>query len=170
MEFLRIGQLVNTHGIRGEVKVKENTDFPKQRFAIGNKMWLTHPSLGQKLALTVAQVRSHKSTLLVRFQEWDNINQAEPFKGGWFLVPKVNEITDDEDGFYFHDIIGCQVVTTNGEQIGEVKEILTLPANDVWVVAREGNRDLLLPYIDDIIKDVDVSKQLITIEWMEGLE
>src|SRR4051794_33830502 len=114
MEFLRVGQFVNTHGIRGEVKIMANTDFPEQRFAVGKQVWLTHPTLVEKLALTVAGVRTHKSALLIRFQEWTNINQAEPFKGAWLFVPEEEEVSDDEDGFFFHQIIGCQVVTTDG--------------------------------------------------------
>jgi 16S rRNA processing protein RimM len=170
MEFLRVGQLVNTHGIRGEVKITVNTDFPEQRFAVGKQVWLSHPTLVEKLALTIAHVRTHKSTLLVRFQEWDNINQAEGFKGAWLYAPENEVVKDEEDGFFFHQIIGCQVVTTDGKQVGRVKEILALPANDVWVVSREGEKDLLLPYIEDIIKEVDVAQQVITMEWMEGLE
>jgi len=170
MEYLRVGQLVNTHGLRGEVKIKGNTDFPEQRFALGKTVWLTHPTQSEALPLTVSHVRNHKSSLLVQFQEWNTINQAELYKGGWFVVPPDDEIVDGDDGFYFHQIIGCQVVTTDGEQIGKVKEILTLPANDVWVVARDGAKDLLLPYIEDIVKEVDVSKHQIRIEWMEGLE
>jgi 16S rRNA processing protein RimM len=170
MEFLRVGQLVNTHGIRGEVKIMANTDFPEQRFAVGKQVWLEHPTLVEKLPLTVAQVRAHKSTLLIRFQEWNNINQAEVFKGAWLTVPEEEEVTDENDGFFFHQIIGCQVVTTDGKQVGRVKEILPLPANDVWVVSREGKADLLIPYIEDIIKEVDINQQVITMEWMEGLE
>jgi 16S rRNA processing protein RimM len=170
MEFLRVGQLVNTHGIRGEVKIKVNTDFPEQRFALGKKMWLTHSTLPEAIPLTITHVRTHKSSFLVRFQEWNNINQAEPFKGGWFVVSLDDEAVDEDDGFYIHQIIGCHVVTTDGEQVGIVKDILTLPANDVWVVERDGAKELLLPYITDIVKEVDVSKHQITIEWMEGLE
>jgi 16S rRNA processing protein RimM len=170
MDFLRVGQIVNTHGIRGEVKIMTNTDFPEQRFAVGKQVWLEHSTLAEKLALTVSGVRTHKSMLLVRFQEWTNINQAEPLKGAWLFVPEGETVTDDEDGFFFHQIIGCQVVTTDGEHIGRVKEILTLPANDVWVVSREGEGDLLLPYIDEVIKSVDVEQRVITMKWMEGLE
>lgn len=170
MDFLRAGQIVNTHGIRGEVKIMTNTDFPELRFAVGKQVWLAHPTLPEKLELTVVGVRMHKSMLLIRFQEWTNINQAEPFKGAWLLVPNEDTVLEDEDGFFFHQIIGCLVITTDGEQIGRVKEILTLPANDVWVVSREGEGDLLLPYIDDVIKTVDVKQRVITMKWMEGLE
>ena len=145
MEFLRVGQFVNTHGIRGEVKIIVNTDFKEQRFAVGKQVWLSHPSLVEKLVLTVAHVRTHKSMLLLRFQEWNNINQAEPYKGAWLYVPEEEEVADEEDGFFFHQIIGCQVVTTDGENIGRVKEILTLPANDVWVVSRGGERRFTPP-------------------------
>jgi 16S rRNA processing protein RimM len=108
--------------------------------------------------------------LLVRFDEWDNINQAEAWKGATVLVPQADTVVDDEDGYYFHQIIGCQVITTDGQTVGRVKEILSLPANDVWVVARADKPDLLVPYIEAVVKVVDIDGRVITMEWMEGLE
>jgi 16S rRNA processing protein RimM len=170
MEFLRIGQLVNTHGVRGEVKIVPNTDYPEQRFAKGKQVFLKHASFSKHLPLTITQVRPHKTALLVRFDEWDNINQAEAWKGATVLVSQADTVEDGEDGYYFHQIIGCQVVTTDGQIVGRVKEILTLPANDVWVVARASKPDLLIPYIEAVVKKVDIDGRVITMEWMEGLE
>lgn len=172
-EYLHVARLVGTHGIRGEVRVLSDTDFPEQRFAAGHKLWLTHPTLAQPLPLTVEKSRPHKSVLLVKFVEWDDINQAEPYKGGKLVVKKEDTapVQSEEGEFYFHQIIGCEVVTTDGRMIGHVEEILSLPANDVWVVRPPGKgKELLLPYIADIVKEVDVTQQRITIEWMEGLD
>ncbi|SFX05070.1 16S rRNA processing protein RimM [Thermoactinomyces sp. DSM 45891] len=172
VEFLKVGRFLGTHGIRGEVKLLSETDFPEDRFAPGQVLMLQHATLTAPLPLTVERSRPHKNAYLVKFREWDNINQAEPFKGGTFVVPATDVVSlDTEAGeYYFKDIISCEVVTTEGRRVGKVKEILTLPANDVWVVATEDGNEILLPYIDDIVNEIDVASKQITIDWMEGLE
>ncbi|AUS09259.1 ribosome maturation factor RimM [Laceyella sacchari] len=172
-EYLNVGRLVGTHGVRGEVRVYSDTDFPDVRFAQGSSLLLVHPSLKEPLPLTVEKGRPHKSVWLVKFKEWDNINQAEPYKGGKLVVLKEDlaPVNEEEGEFYFHQIIGCTVVTTDGNELGKVREILPLPANDVWVVKPDGKgKEMLLPYIADVVKDVDIKERRITIEWMEGLD
>ena len=76
-----------------------------------------------------------------------------------------------EDGqYYYHQIIGLNVETMDGQQLGKIKEILSPGANDVWVVERPDKNDLLLPVIDDVIKDVDLAAKVVKVELMEGLE
>jgi 16S rRNA processing protein RimM len=173
MEYLNVGRLVGTHGIRGEVRILSDTDFPEIRFAPGSRLLLTHPSIAEPLPLTVERSRPHKSTILVKFREWGNINEAEPYKGGRLVVPRewAAPLNEEEGEFYFHQIIGCQVVRTDGAEVGRVAEILQLPANDVWVIRPAGKgKEILIPYIDEIVKEVDVANRRIVIEWMEGLE
>lgn len=171
-DTLNVGQLVGTHGIRGEVRVLSNTDFPEHRFANGKKLILKHPNHPEPLTLTVEKSRPHKSAWLIKFVEWNSINEVEPFKGGQLVVSKEDLVPlDEEEGeFYFHQIIGCQVETTDGKRVGTVKEILQLPANDVWVVRPQSRgKEILIPYIGEIVKEVDVINKRILIEWMEGL-
>jgi 16S rRNA processing protein RimM len=170
-EFLRVGRIVATHGLRGEVRVLSDTDFPEERFASGSRLLLQHPSLAKPLSLTVKKARPHKNVWLVSFEEWSDINQIEPYKGGTLVVPVTEMLPANEEGeFYLHQIIGCQVVTTEGRAIGRVQDIYQLPANDVWVVrSSESGKNLYLPYIEQVVKQVDIEKKQITIEWMEGL-
>ncbi len=79
----------------------------------------------------------------------------------------MSELPDGE--FYYHEIVGCTVVTEEGETLGEITEILSPGANDVWVVKRPKGKPLLLPYIDDVILDVDVEGKKVTARLMEGL-
>lgn len=172
-EYLNVGRLVGTHGVRGEVRVLSDSDFPDVRFAPGSILLLAHPRVKEPIPLTVEKGRPHKSVWLVKFKEWNNINEAEPYKGGKLLVSKENlvPLAEGEGEFYFHQIIGCTVVTTEGKVLGKVSDILALPANDVWVVKPDGQgKELLLPYIADVVKEVDIKEQRITIEWMEGLD
>ena len=71
--------------------------------------------------------------------------------------------------FYYFEIIGCQVVTTDGETIGEISEILETGANDVWVIKRPGQKDALIPYIEDVVKEVNIETKEVTIQVLEGL-
>lgn len=169
-EWLKVGKIVNTHGIRGEVRVISTTDSPELRYKIGNVLYIEHPEQPKPLEVTVAAHRRHKTFDLLMFDGYENVNQVEPFKGG-VLKTAIDENEElGEHEFYYHEIIGCQVITEEGEELGRVKEILSPGANDVWVVKRNGKKDLLLPYIEQVVKKVDLDEQLITVHLMEGLE
>jgi 16S rRNA processing protein RimM len=75
----------------------------------------------------------------------------------------------DDNEFYYHEIVGLEVETVDGEKIGKITEILSPGANDVWVVKRPGKKDALIPYIEDIVKDVDIENGVVKVELMEGL-
>ena len=108
---------------------------------------------------------------IVKFREFDSIDEVEKLRGAEIRIPKdaLHELGEHE--YYFHEIIGCDVFTTDGAHVGTVKEILQPGANDVWVVKRQGSqKDLYLPYIADVVKQVFPEQKRIVIEWMEGLE
>jgi 16S rRNA processing protein RimM len=161
--------VVNTHGIRGEVKVLPSTDFPGERFAPGSRLTLHAPDSSAAAEVEVASAREHKGTYLVSFKGFDNINQVLPYKGWTVKVPASRRVPLGEGEYYFHEIIGCAVVTEEGEELGRISEILRPGANDVWVVERPQGRPALIPYIADVVLDVDVAAKRVTIRLMEGL-
>ncbi|SDW00625.1 16S rRNA processing protein RimM [Marininema mesophilum] len=167
-DWLTVGHIAGTHGVRGEVRVVSRTDYPELRFVPKAKLMLSHPQLKENLVLTVESVRTHQKWYLIRFQEWPDLTAAEPFKGGTLMVDRSQGV-EEEDGFYHFEIIGCEVVTTEGEYLGTITNILQPGANDVWVVRSPKGKELLIPYIDDVVKDVDVTTKRVTIQWMEGL-
>ena len=170
MEYYRIGRVVNTHGIRGQIKVIADTDFPESRFASGNKLYILKDD--QALAqVTVLDSRQAKGTYILSFEEFDNINQVEGFKGSWLAIDSSSQEELEDDVYYHHQIIGLEVVTHQGLKLGKIKEILQLGSNDVWVVKRHENNkaDALIPYIDDVVKEVDLEKGQVIISLMEGL-
>lgn len=168
-KWFNVGKIVNTHGIRGEVRVISKTDFAEERYTKGNKLYLFMPDAKEPIELTVASHRVHKNFNLLTFEGYENVNVVEKMKGG-ILKIREDQLTElEEDEFYFHEIIGCHVFTTDGEEIGKVHEILTPGANDVWVVKGKGGKDILIPYIEQIVKKVDIKEQTIIIEPMEGL-
>lgn len=166
-QFFNVGKIVNTHGIRGELKVLPLTDFPEERFAKGSKL-VIETGEGQ-LPVTVESARLHKNMYVVRLNDFTNINEVEKYKGTMLKVSSEYQTELSEDEFYFHQIVGCEVVTDEGEALGTIKEILTPGANDVWVVKANNGKEILLPYIDDVILHVDVVNQKVTVHLMEGL-
>lgn len=167
-EYLNVGKIVNTHGIRGEVRVISQTDFALERYQPG-KMLVLFRENQAPLTLTIDTYRRHKNFDLLSFEGYPSINQVESFRDGILKVAKEDRVELAENEFYYYEIIGAEVVTEEGKVIGKVKEILSPGANDVWVVQRKGKKDALLPYIDSVIKEVDVAAQTIIVEIPEGL-
>ncbi|MGE7841867.1 ribosome maturation factor RimM [Lysinibacillus sp. NPDC093712] len=170
MEWFNVGRIVNTHGIRGEVRILSTTDFEEERFAVGKKIAAFKKDDKKPTWVTIQSVRRHKNFILLTFEGMDNINFVEPFKEGMLKITK-DQMTDDllqENEFFFHEIIGCTVVSEEGETIGEVKDILQTGANDVWVV-KGAKKEHYIPYIEDIVKNIDVVEKKIVIHVMEGL-
>lgn len=171
MEWYNVGKIVNTHGIRGEVRVISQTDFPEERYAVGQQLGLFRKGDTKPLLLTVASSRKHKNFILLTFEGYPNINDVEPFRDG---ILKVNEEQLEEDElqdyeFYYHEIIGCTVYNQEGQAIGQVKEIFETAANDVWTVKGEDGKMHYIPVVDEFIKEVNIEEEKIVIEVIEGL-
>lgn len=168
-KWFNVGKIVNTHGVKGEVKVVSSTDFPEERYQKGNTLHLFLPEKKEPIEVIIASHRTHKNFDLLTFEGYNDINQVEAFKEGILKVEE-NQLQSLEEGeYYYHEIIGCKVVTGDGTELGTVKEILSPGANDVWVVKGEKGKEHLIPFIEDVVKEVDLEKGLILIEPMEGL-
>ncbi|MEH7222536.1 ribosome maturation factor RimM [Bacillus sp. JJ1566] len=167
-KWYNVGKIVNTHGIKGEVRIISRTDFPEERYKIGNTLYIFLENK-EPIEVKVQSYRTHKNFDLVTFDGFENVNDVEPFKGALIKVHE-SQLGELEDGeYYFHEIIGCTVITEEGEELGAIKEILTPGANDVWVVKGAKGKEILIPFIDDIVKEIDIEEQRITIHLMEGL-
>lgn len=167
-QLLNVGKIVNTHGIRGELKILSSTDFPEDRFAKGSELLIVSEQ-GAPIPVTVETSRFQKNMVIVKFKEYGNINDVEKYKGSMLKITADRQGELGQDEFYFHQIVGCEVFTEEGELLGIIKEILTPGANDVWVVKQKSGKDLLLPYIQEVVLQVDVSEKRVTVRLMEGL-
>ena len=167
-KWFNVGKIVNTHGIRGEVRVISRTDFAEDRYQVGNTLHLFRENK-EPIELKIASHRIHKNFNLLTFEGYHNVNDVEPFRDGILKITE-SQLTDlDEGEFYFHEIIGCTVYTDQGEEVGTIHEILAPGANDVWVVKDSRGKDVLIPYIEQIVKEVDIEAQKVIITPMEGL-
>ncbi len=170
MEFFNVGKIINTHGVRGEWKVLVTTDFPELRFRVGNRLTLFSPDERLQKTVTIRTTRTHKQMLLLTCAEIESLTDAEQYKQ-WIVKVERTQLQPLAHGeYYFHEIIGCAVITDTGLQLGTVQSILTPGANHVWVVQQhDSKKELLLPVIDDVVLDVNTTSKIITVHLIEGL-
>lgn len=167
--LLNIGKIVNTHGIKGEMKIWPQTDFPEVRFKPGNKLLMFPPETGEPITIEIVSSREQKKMYVLKIKGFDNINQVEKYKGWELKVAEDDRVPLDEGEYYVRDIVGCEVETEEGEKLGTVTDILSPGANDIWVVKMAKGKELLLPVIDDVVLDVDITARKIKVHLMEGL-
>jgi 16S rRNA processing protein RimM len=164
--YLRVGIISSTHGIKGEVKVFPTTD-DINRFKQLKQVFL---DTGKELIeLEVEGVKFFKQQAILKFKGIDDINDIEKYKGKDLLVTRENAIKLNEDEYFIYDIIGSRVVTDENEELGELTEVLTTRANDVYVVRTKEGKEILLPSIKECILDVDVDNKIIKVHVLPGL-
>ncbi|MBA3927229.1 ribosome maturation factor RimM [Listeria rustica] len=168
-QMFNVGKIVNTHGLMGEIRVISQTDFADERFAVGNELFLFAKDSKKPEKLVIKTHRKHKNFDLLTFEGIIGINNVERMRDGMLKVPESQLGDLEENEYYFHEIIGCEVYTEEGELLGTISEILTPGANDVWVVQTKGQKDKLIPYIADVVQSVNIKDKKITISVMEGL-
>lgn len=168
VEYLEVGKIVNTQGIKGEVRVLSQTDSPQERYKKGAKLMVFIKGK-DPIELTITNHRKHKNFDLLTFEGYPTINEVEPLRDGILMVPKAELSELNEDEYYYYEIIGLEVYKESGEKLGEVKEILSPGANDVWVVQRQDKPDALIPFISSVVKNIDLEQQKAYVEIPEGL-
>lgn len=157
-----VGIVVSAFGIKGEVKVKLQTDFP-ERFLDMEEVWLK-PASGQGRMAPVEHVRFHQGVALVKFEGCDDRKCAEDLRGAQLRIER-EELKELEEGrYYLHDIVGLDVYTTGGRRLGKVTEVLQGGANDVYVTP-----SVLIPAIKQVVLEVDLKAGKMVIEPLEGM-
>ncbi len=147
---LMVGKIGRAHGIRGDVTIEVRTDEPERRFAAGTTF---DTARGE---LTLEASRWHGQRLLATFRGVTDRSAAEALRGTELLVDiPVGERPDNPEEFYDHQLIGLAAVTDDGEAVGEVSEVLHLPAQEVLVVRRNG-AEVLIPFVSEIVPTVDL--------------
>ncbi|RIN33672.1 ribosome maturation factor RimM [Staphylococcus succinus] len=164
---VEVGKIVNTHGVKGEIKIKSDSDFTETRFQPGEVVEIERERK-ETLEFKIASYRMHKGLHMLTFEGINNINDIEYLKGETIVQERDHEeIELGEHEYFYSDIIGCTVFDDEDTPIGRVIEIFETGANDVWVV--KGDKEYLIPYIADVVKDIDVEGRSIKITPMEGL-
>ena len=165
-DFLRVGVISTTHGVRGEVKVYPTTDDP-ERFR-DLKHVILDTGKGH-VELTVTGVKFFKNQVILKFKGYDSINEIEPYKGMDLLVSRADAVPLGENENFIVDLIDMTVVTDTGETLGTLTDVLQTGANDVYVVETEEGKEILLPAIPDCILEVCVEEKRMLVHVLEGL-
>ncbi len=165
-DFLRVGVITSTHGIRGEVKVFPTTD-DLNRFKALKQVKLDTGK--EYLDLEVEDVKFFKQYAILKFKGIDNINDIEKYKGKDLLVTRDNAVKLEEDEYFIYDLLGSKVISDEGNELGELTEILTSSANDVYVVKTKDGKEILIPSIAECILDVNVENKEIKVHLLPGL-
>ena len=164
--LLQVGAILDTHGLRGEVKVFPTTDDPG-RYDYLEDVILEDKS-GKQITLVVEKVRYFKNLVIVKFKDLDNINDVEQYKKCNLYVTRENAVELEADEYFVADLIGLMAKTDEGEELGQIKDVLTTGANDVYVIdTKEG--ELLVPAIHDCVQEVDLEAGVMTLHLLPGL-
>ncbi|WP_394926995.1 ribosome maturation factor RimM [uncultured Robinsoniella sp.] len=165
-DLLQVGIISSMHGIRGEVKVFPTTDDPN-RF---KKLKTVLLDTGREtLDLQVEQVKFFKQFVILKFKEFNNINEVEKFKGKGLFVTRENAVKLNPNEYFIADMIGMDVFTDDGSKFGILTDVLETGANDVYVVETAEHKEVLLPAIKECILNVDIAGRKMEIHLMEGL-
>lgn len=169
--YYNVGKIVNTHGLKGEVRVITFSDFKEERYRPGNSLhFFKDEQSNEAMPLTITSYRTHKQFDLLTFEGYESIEAVERFKGGLLKVTEEDRTELAGEEYYFDQIIGCDVHTISGDYLGIIHSILSPGANDVWVVKSvKTNKDVYIPYISDVVKKVDVDNKRVEIQPLEGL-
>lgn len=164
--YLRVGVITTTHGVRGEVKVFPTTDDPNRFKQLKNIFLDTGKDM---LPLEIEGVKFFKQMVILKFKGIDNINDIEKYRGKDLLIDRENAVKLEEGEYFIYDLIDSEVVTEDGNKLGQLVEIMATGANDVYVVRTAEGKEVLLPSIKECILDVDVENKKITVHVMNGL-
>ena len=165
-EYLEIGQIVNTNGLKGTLKVKPLTD-DITRFEDLETVYIQKGK--ELIEFTIQDVKYSKNMVLLKLEGIDNIEEAEKYKNFYLKINREDAVELEEDSYFIVDIIGCEVYTESQELLGKVIDVFPTGSNDVYTVKNSEGKEILLPAIEDVIKDVDIENKKIIIHLMEGL-
>ena len=166
-DYLKVGIITTTHGVHGEVKVFPTTDSPDRFLELDKVLLDTGKGFRE---LTIEIVRFFKNLVILKFEEFGNIDEMIPYKGKELWIPREEGAQLSEDEYYIADLIGMQVYLEDGSFYGTLKDVLETGANDVYIVEKEAGGEILLPAIHDCILDVSPEENRMTVHLMKGLE
>ena len=164
--ILQVGAVTSTHGLAGEVKVFPTTDDPKRFKKLKQVLLDTGKDM---LPLGVEHVIFFKNMVILKFKGYDRIEDIMGFKGKNLYVTRENAVRLKKDEYFIADLIGMKVYTEDEAYLGELTEVITTGANDVYTVRMENGKDVLIPAIGQCILNVDVEHETMQVHLLEGL-
>lgn len=166
MEYIEIGQIVNTNGLKGVVKVNPFTD-DISKF---EELKYVYIQLKNELKkVKIEQVRYNKNQVLLKLEGIDSIEEAEKYRNFYLKTEKESQEDLGEDTYYIVDLIGLDVYTDKNEYLGKIEDVFPTGSNDVYVVKDNLGKQILIPAISDVVKEVDLKNKKMIINLIPGL-
>lgn len=167
MNKLEVGKIVNTHGLRGEVKIVTWTDTPD---VFEDIKYVYAVRKNEEISLTVKGIKYQKNNIIVKFAEIESIDEAEKYKN--CILKADREMLGElpEGVYYIADLIGCEVYEDNGKMLGKISDVFNTGANDIYAVSAPERKDLLIPVTDETVIDVNIEDKRVTVHLLEGLD
>ena len=165
-EYLEIGQIVNTNGLKGFLKVKPLTD-DITRFEDLETVYIQKSK--DLLEFKIQEVKYNKNMVLLKLVGIDDIEEAEKYKNFYIKINRKDAVELEDDSYFIVDIIGCEVFTDENKELGKVVDVFQTGSNDVYTVKNEDGKEILIPAIADVIKNIDIKNKKIVVHLIEGL-
>ncbi|MEN3189908.1 MAG: ribosome maturation factor RimM [Atribacterota bacterium] len=165
-EYIIIGKIVSTQGNKGEVKVIPLTD------SIDRFKRLTDVFIGRennRRLLKIDNLRIDKNVVILKIEEIENIEKAKMIVGSFLEVKKSDAIKLPKDSYFIFDIIGLEVYTNDNEFLGKIEDVINTGSNDVYIVKNKNKKEILIPAIREVVKDIDLKRKRIIINVIDGL-
>lgn len=162
MEKIKIGQVVNVVGLKGELKVYHYSDY-KERFEEFSKVYLDHKEF------RIAGVRYMKEMVILKLEGISDRTEAETYKGKDVLIDKEDTRELPEDTYYIYDLIGLSVVDENGAVLGSVSDVIQNSTQDLYEVEKEDKSRFLIPAVEEFILNIDMESRTMTVRLIDGL-
>lgn len=165
-EYLEIGQIVNTNGLKGMVKVNPFTD-DMMRFEELEDLYIQYK--GNLKKVKIEQVRYQKNQVLLKLEGINSIEEAENYRNCYLKIHRKDARDIEKDMYFIADLIGLEVYTNQNELLGKLDDVFSTGSNDVYVVKDQNGKQILLPAIKEVIKQIDLKNKKITVELINGL-
>lgn len=164
---LVVARIGRAHGIKGEVTVEVRTDEPELRLGPGAVLATEPASTGP---LTIETGRVHSGRLLLRFAGVSDRTGAEALRNT-LLIAEVDpqDMPEDPDEYYDHQLMDLDVVLTDGTEVGRITEITHLPSQDLFIVERPDGTEVMIPFVEEIVTEIDLVEQRAVIDPPPGL-
>jgi 16S rRNA processing protein RimM len=165
MDYTIIGKIINTHGVKGELKIYPMTG-DVDRFLNLENIYIGE----DKKSLTVEKARFHKSFIIIKLKEYDNINEVLIYKEEYIYVDDEDKLILPEDSYFIEDLIDCKVFDLDNIEIGHIKDIIHTNKDDVYVIKSSfDDKEYLIPAVKEFIKQIDIKSNLVIIDPIEGM-
>jgi 16S rRNA processing protein RimM len=161
-----MGEVIRPHGLEGLLRI--NSYAQTEESFLRAEMVVLQTGSDEPREYAVTSVRPHKNIYLLKLGGVDSLEEAEKLRGARILIGKETLNSKSPDEYFWYELIGLEVYLSRGEYVGKIKHILPTGSNDIYVV-REGKKEVLIPAIYDVIKEIDLTKKRMIISDVEGL-